>query len=217
MQHLFDRIQGFGRILIFCLLALTVSGCVTKQPLPFEYSAARPAQAGGSHLTLAPMKDGRTAKNTMDKVLDVPACIDTALERELNNSGLFQQVELKSDPKQSGGLLLQTSLNELAWEVPNYKSIVGTAFTVSLLTGGIGGMAYGSTETDVYGHAKVRFILSQEGSPEILLDREYSANSKARKAKLNCDTPATYREMAAKALRDVYNQFKADLDKILSK
>lgn len=153
----------------------------------------------------------------MDKVLELPSCFDVVIANELTNSGLCKAVELKPNASTNSQYDLQCTLHCLEWEVPDYKHKVRTAFTVSLLTGGIGGVAYGSTSTEVYGRAKMRFVVSEKNRNEVLLDREYSGAATERKSKFNCDTATTYREMAAKAFQQAFEQFKADLEKVILK
>jgi ribulose kinase len=93
---------------------------------------------------------------------------------------------------------------------------VGTAFAVSLLTGGIGGIAYGASGTDVFGFAAVRVKLIDVRQGRVVLEREYEASAKDNRSKFNCDTPATYREMAAGAFKQVIEDLKEDLRKITS-
>ena len=114
-------------------------------------------------------------------------------------------------------MILNGELHRFAWEVPNYKRIVGTAAAVSFATGGIGGLAYGSTSTDVHGHVRVRFVVKKKESEVAALDKEYEATVTEKKAKLNSDLPKTRRAIVARALKDVMEQFKADLAEVTSK
>lgn len=188
-----------------------LTGCASQQPLPYAYSPAHPAVAGAPTLIIKPTQDQRTAKDDLDKTLNIPKCLDDAMVTELGNSGWFTQVNLYLEAKTNGNYLLECSLNELTWEVPDYADKMETAAVVSVLTGAVGGLVYGSTKTDVNGQAKMRFVLSKEPGG-VLLDKEYSATATERKIKFECDTPGTYREMAAKAFQKVLEQFKADLE-----
>jgi hypothetical protein len=193
------------------LVSLFGSGCVSQQPLPFAYSTPVPASVGAPKLTVLPTQDERLKHDDMDKVLKLPECLDPVIVKELDDSGLFGSVELNTNEVPKTGYLLQCRINELRWEVPNYGRLVGTVGVVSVLTGGVGGVIYGSTDTDVLGHANVHFNLTNLQGNQMLLDRDYIATITEKKAKLNCDTPATYREVAAKSFQTTIEQFEKDV------
>lgn len=195
--------------LAFIFLSLLCVGCVSQKPLPFQFSTLQSSPASAPKLLISPVTDQRSKKDTMDKVIEIPAALDVVLVKELQNVGLFSSVTNPSSnfPK---SYQIQTVLKDLRWEVPNYNRTVGTTFAISLLTGGIGGIAYGSTGIDVLGHAKMQFTLT-DSKKKLLLDREYDATFTERKAKLNCDTPDTYREVAAGALKNVIEKLTVDL------
>lgn len=212
----------FPILLLVVFAALGFVGCASQKPLPFPHSTPRAAVSTGPVLALSPTQDQRATKDNMDKVLALPSCIDPVLLKELGEAGFFREVEVKKSTTSDGGgggsdYSVQGTLTELAWEVPNYEKKVGTAAAVSFLTGGVGGVIYGSTGTDVNGRAKVHFKVSRKGLSDPVLDKDYSGSVTERKAKFSCDTPSTYREIAAKALRKVIDQFKADLESLLSK
>lgn len=196
------------------MLAFLTSGCVTRKPLPYQFSQPLPPITHGPELAIAPTKNSRVAKDNMDKVLYVPGCLDGVLLKELEGAGIFKSVTLNTNGIAADQYLLEPSLVDLRWEVPNYNSKLATAFTVSLLTGGIGGLAYGSTGTEVLGHATVHVKLTDVRQKQIILERDYQASSKDKRSKFNCDTPTTYREMAAAALKEVIDELKNDLRKL---
>lgn len=147
----------------------------------------------------------------MDKALKLPDCLNPVVVKELDGSGLFSSVELNTNEAPKTGYLLTCKINELRWEVPNYDHLLDTVGVVSFLTGGVGGVIYGSTDTDVLGHAEIRFSLTNLDSGEMLLNRDYAATITEKKAKLRCDTPATYREVAAKSFQTTIAAFEKDL------
>jgi uncharacterized protein YceK len=215
-----ERSIGFRRcadILLMLLFAIGLTGCASIEPLPFAFSPPQVAHPGAPALTLSQTEDHRNGKDDMDKVLDLPKCFDTVITKELGESGMFSKVELKTSSTNEADYVLRCTLNKLEWEVPNYDRMVGTTFVLSIFTGGIGGVAYASTQTDVIGRAKMRFIVSRKDQSDILLDREYCGTVTERKAKLSCDFPSTYREVAAMAFRQVFDQFKTDMGRIVSK
>jgi hypothetical protein len=207
--------RGLALIPAILVLVTATTGCVTPKPLPYHFAEAKPAPGHGPELALAPAKNARMAKDKMDEVLELPTCLDSVMVKELEGSGLFRKVSLNTNGIASAEYVLEPSLLELRWEVPDYGKIVGTTFAVSVLTGGLGGIGYGATGTDVLGHASLRVKLTEGQSKTVILDREYRATAKDNRAKLSCDTPNTYREMAAAALKDVIGQLKEDLHKLV--
>ncbi len=199
----------FGVMLL--LVVLAGSGCITQKPLPFAHSPPAVAPANAPALSVLPTKHERPEKDNMDKVLALPACMDPVLVTELERSGLFSCVRLETNGTPAAGYVVQGRLRDLRWEVPDYDAMLGTVFVVSFLTGGIGGVIYGSTSTDVFGHATVHFVVSDAQGTRVFLDRDYVATAKEKKSKFKCDTPGTYRLVAAKAYKEVLDRFKDDV------
>ncbi len=108
------------------------------------------------------------------------------------------------------------TLEEMKWEVPNYDRILATAFVTSLLTGGVGGVIYGSTKVDVYGDTTLKIKIIEQDTGKILIDKDYKAHIKERKAKLSCDTSTTKSEICGKSLKAAMELFKIDLAKIIT-
>ena len=202
-------IRSIHPLTLGCLIVV-LPGCVSRMPIPYDYSATQPPRAHAPALTVHTI-DLRTAKSDLDKVIHIPDGVTEVLTNELSRLGLFTQVR-HDGVNHSGNYHLRCELNDLRWEVPNYDKMLGTSLLVSVATGGIGGLAYGSTPTDILGHARVRFIL-KKGNEEFL-NKEYIGTASERKAKLKSDTPKTYREMAAKALKSVLSQFTSDLTQL---
>jgi hypothetical protein len=190
---------------------LLTCGCVSPKPLPYQFSQPLPPPADAPELAVAPAKSVRSVEDNMDKVLKIPECLDAVLVKELEGAGIFKKVTLNSEGIAADRYLLEPSLIDLRWEVPDYKRKVSTAFTLSLLTGGIGGVGYGVTGTDVFGHATLRVKLTDTQQKRVILERDYQATAKDNRSKFSCDTPATYREMAAGALKEVIEELKKDL------
>jgi hypothetical protein len=61
---------------------------------------------------------------------------------------------------------------------------VSTAFTIRLLTGGITGVGYGVTATDVFGHATLHIRLVDTQQKRVVLERDYQATAKDHRSKL---------------------------------
>jgi hypothetical protein len=183
------------------------TGCISQKPLPYSAVPAKLRETG-PQLSILPIEDRRAAKDDMDRVLAIPQCVEVVLAQEMEGVGMFQKVSRQTSPPQSG-YTLRVALDRLQWEVPNYDRILGTTLGVSIATGGLGGLIYGSTGTEVLGHASMEMVLTSGDA--VLLNKKYVGLAKEEKAKMNSDTPATYREVAAKAVADAISQFKADL------
>lgn len=187
---------------------------MTRKPLPYQHSAAKAAPGKAPKLVVRPTASLQSTNDIMCKLLYLPECLDTALMTELRNSGLFSSVELQTNAAPVEAYVLQTTLKDLRWEVPHYDRILGTTFAVSLFTGGIGGIIYGCTGTEVLGHSSLHFTVTDTRVAGTLLDRDYSGTTTLRKAKLSCDTAPTRREVAAGALKDVIDDLQADLQQL---
>ena len=111
-------------------------------------------------------------------------------------------------------LFIHSTLKQLDWEVPKHDSLVAKTFALSFLTGGIGGLAYGSTSISVYGHVKLQCRVEAQPSGGVLIDREYQGEAVESRAKLACDVPDTRRAIVAAALRDAVQKFVKDLESI---
>lgn len=207
MQHSIIRRLPFT--LIILLFAVTGFGCVSQKPIPFNYSAVKAATTTAPKLSVLPTENQRI-RDKMDKVVVLPTGLNFVIVRELRATGLFSDVALKAPNSSETNFVLQATLKELRWEIPNYGKMVGTTTVISALTGGIGGLAYGSTGVDVHGHARVQFVLKNPRGATVL-NREYFSKTTERKAKMNSDTPTAYREVAASSLKEVINQFTDDL------
>jgi hypothetical protein len=105
-------------------------------------------------------------------------------------------------------LRLKTELKRLEWEVPNYNSIIGNTFLLSLFTGGIGGGIYISTSTSVNGFAVVRMELAEVQGGRVLLNQEYSGFYTEKMAKASCDTSTTKACLASQAFKDAMAKWK---------
>lgn len=201
--------------LLVALVAVALGcGCISQKPLPFAHGTPLPARASGPALAIMPAESLRLGTGTADKVLQIPECIDPVTVKELQGIGLFSTVTFCTNSAPKNGYVLHSQLKELRWEVPNHDSMVTTVFVVSLFTGGIGGVIYGCTDTDVFGYADVHFRLENTHTSQTVLDRDFKATEKRRTTKLSCDTPATMREVSAGALRTVFNEFESELKQL---
>ena len=198
-------------------LLVLLCGCgAAKLPFTYTYSS-RETPAGNVVVALQSIRDNRTDRE-IDKIYaNSPSNeVNTILKEEISGTGLVKSVVVKDssgsadDLRSSGAnFLVIPVLKELKWEVPGYDTIKTLAFTTSFLTGGVGGMIYGSTSTDVYGIAELSIRIVDVNSTDVL-DKAYTARIEDRKAKLVCDTPGTKSEMVGRALKEAVDKFRAD-------
>jgi len=210
-------------IAIVALLASVLSGCAAPAQFSYDHPQTTASTPGMPTLAVADLIDQRAGPSEIDNAyVDDPVDeIDDILEEELLSTGLFGEVvRVQADEDISltkPDLLMTAELLEIQWEVPDYDAIVAKAFTTSLLTGGIGGVFYGSTETDVYGDTLLHVRVVDFGTGQVLLDNSYAGHSEERMAKLQCDTPSTKALMVGKALKLAMEQLKADLSTVANR
>ncbi len=227
------RKQNF--FVLSCLLcAIAVSGCTTPQPFYYQHSESKQARDSALPLQYRNITDERIDKE-IDEIFENPTIeeVNKVVQQELKNFGIFSQIILPPETfpmaKADSGsnetpFIFQGTLKDLKWEILNYDDLEATAFAVGLLTGAVGGIIYGSTDIDVYGHAVMHIRIENPnpvmGVPtstrNFLIDKKYVARVKETMTKFVCDIPETKAKMAGKALGDLMKQFNADLQKKLS-
>jgi hypothetical protein len=200
-------------------------GCATKSAFIYDRPEMKGGVASGRVLVCGETVDNR-AEHDLDKVYegDTLEQVRMSIEQEMMSTGLFEKVvwaktsrESEESPKTSGRqFFLNTSLNELKWEVPGYQALQTKAFVAGFATGLVGGLIYGATSTDVNGASRLTVQFSDRTSGKLLIDKEYTGSYKTTKAKLKCDSNDTKAEVAGKALKDAMEQFKADILKTLA-
>jgi len=204
-------------------LAAALMGCATPplQPFVYEYSKPKLDPSGSLVLAFSGMADLRTDRN-IDKVYANPPVeeVNNILAQEIMSTGLFKDVVrlpgiLEEGHKESklktADLHLKAALLVMKWEVPNYESIVRNAFVVSLLTGGVGGVMYGSSNTDVFGHARMQLLVKDQRTNVVLIEKEYIGVVKENMIKFQCDTAETKARMVSLAVKDLIEKVKLDL------
>ncbi len=185
--------------------ALGLGGCAhqpTTVALPYEAPVVGGTDHGSRPIgLLTGVKDARPDWS-VDSFLKEPVADFTRrmLAAELVASGAFANVQEKPGDV-SGGIQIEASLGELSWMVPNHSRMVKTAFWTSFLTGGLGGLAYGATETPVFGHASLHLKLTDRTTSKVLLDRSFDAVHEERIAKLKSDTIETRTRVMGAALK----------------
>lgn len=216
----------FIRNVVLFILIILASGCSTSSEFIYPENSKSTLYNGEKFFgELDELQDKRTQdKRTQDKEIDeiykTPPVIEIQkiLQDELINSGIFSEIHLALEtPKSQAGYLIKPSLIRLEWEVPGYGSMVGTTFGVSLLTGGIGGLIYGSTSTDVFGYVDLEIELYDLSSDKLLTKKLYKGLAKQNMAKLSSDSHETKATIIGLAVQSAINQFKEDLLTLVQK
>jgi hypothetical protein len=202
------------------LALAAITGCgATRVPLQYDYPIAR-LKPDGPIIGCRGTEDRRTDRQ-IDEVLDGGSvtAVDKTIREETASAGVAQKVvPVPSFPQRSNqelmdqgvSVMIEPALEEMAWEVPNYTQIWATTFIVSVLTGGVGGLIYTSTPTDVYGRTKltVRMIDVASGRE---ITKTYAGSSQERMAKLSSDRAETRSKMVGQSLSSAMQQFRTDL------
>jgi hypothetical protein len=208
------KMKNLQYLLLFTLVVLT-SACATPSEFIYpEISKSTLYNEEKLVCELEELKDKRTQQKEIDKIYKNPPVIEIQkiLQKELINSGFFTEIHLATEiPNDHAGYLIKPSLVRLEWEVPDYDNLVGTTFVVSLLTGGIGGLVYASTSTDVFGYVDLEIELYDLSTENLLTKKIYKGLIKQNMAKLSSDTPETKATIIGLAAQSAINQFKEDL------
>jgi hypothetical protein len=195
--------------LFFALGLALLSGCASGprttalQTRLTTISAAHPRPAKEVKVAVI---DKRTDR-TLDVIMAKEAAVEVAdaIRAGLRDSKLFNLGDATAATWEINGALVR-----LDWFVPAYQAMLKKVFATSLLTGGIGGVAYGSTSTPVLGHATVKITVLRSGSE--LFSREYAGLHEESLAKLRCDTLETKSRVAGLAVADAVDKFLKDVD-----
>lgn len=196
--------------------AVLVGGCAAKSQFVYDHPAAyRGSIQGGMVAAMAPIADLREGSKEIDQIFaDDPLDeIEVIIHEELISTGMFREVVASDKAGGSGyaDLTVETSLLKMDWEVPDYDALTGKAFAISLLTGGIGGAIYGSTEVDVYGSTSLHARVTEAATSKVLLDKTYEFRYEERMTKFECDTPQTKAKMIGESLELAVDALMADL------
>jgi len=212
-------VRRFGHRVLLALLVAT-GGCSSRAH--FSY----PHLTGGSHQGglvggLQDVCDRLVDRHMMEFYdEDIPTAITNALAGEMQETGLFTRVDslpgcaalpsLGALRERGIDIAVQPQLERMEWEVPGYAEILGTMLVVGVATGGLGGMIYGSTDTDVYGRVTLRMALLDVRTGQTL-DRVYSGEAHDKVQKLSSDNGTTRRDMVGRAFNNAMKSFRADL------
>lgn len=210
----------YGRFLgLLCVIVL-VSGCATKGKFVYEPSP-RPAENAKGKLVaaLAPLADTRERKHQFNSYYDGDPIKDlqAILENELLGTKLFNKVITVSERNLdvTADVMIEPTLQDLEWNVPDYDALLTKMFIVSFLTGGIGGAIYGSTDIDVHGKATIAIRVTDKVKGTVLIDKSYDGHYDEQIATMQCDLPQTKVKMANESLKKTIALINSDLKIVL--
>jgi len=199
------RIPIIAALFILALL----SGCATAprtvslQTKATAYAATTTARVAEINVSVTDEREDRS----LDFILapEATRAVSDVLRRAVLDAKLATLA-----PEVPAKWEIHGQLARLDWFVPEYKAMLKKAFATSFLTGGLGGLAYGSTSTPVQGNAVLRLRVVKDGKE--VLSREYVGFWEEKTAKLKCDTMDTKSRVAGAALSDAVEKFLKDLD-----
>ncbi len=207
------------RCTAFALVVALLAGC-GRVPFAYRFPAAV-TKPDGPLVAMRPVMDRRTDKKVDDAVDgSVPELVGRAVGDEVASTGAVRQVvdagTRSLDALRGDGVtvVVEPTLEELAWEVPGHEAMVVTVFFLSMLTGGIGALIYGATSTDVLARARVTIRMVTTGEPREVTNT-YTGSVQESMSKLSCDSPSTVSSMAGKALADALRPFRNDATQFL--
>jgi hypothetical protein len=202
--------------------SLCLAGCTSR--VPFSYPlAAVPRDAGGGSLVGAvhAVCDRRADRSIGDVYEgDVTVAISAAMRHEMLASGAFARVEalpgcIASPPlealrTQGIDVLVQPSLDELRWDQPDHDQVIATAVAIAVVAGAVGGVAYGLTDTEVFGRTEIQATIvdARHGTSET---RTYNGEVRETLDKMRADSADTRREMAARSFAAAMQAFRVDM------
>ncbi len=204
---------------LLLLVAMLGLGCATKPNkvrLPYEWPentaiTAMPASAPTANI--ASVLDTREDAS-IDMYLEEPFAdtIRAIIAAELTQSRVFSSVAPRSiSDATPAEFELGVVVEDASWMVPNYDRILKTAFWTSFMTGGIGGVAYGSSSTPVFGRAALSVTATRTSDRTIVFQQRVEAIHEEKMAKLSSDTLTTRLRMISIALKRTMEQLSAKM------
>lgn len=216
-MHRSSRARGAAGLLA---LLLMTAGCANRAKFTYPTQPSlltRGELVGALHGVCDRLADREIEAFYEERVANE---LTAALHREMEASGAFARVEAlpgcvttpSLDALRADGIaiVVQPQVDRMQWVVPDYAQIRGTAMAVSLLFGVVGGVAYGMTDTEVFGHVELRVALLDTRSGA-LLERTYTGEASREMDKLASDTPETRRRMIGLAFDEAMKPFREDL------
>jgi len=218
------QFRAFGSA---CLLA-AVSACATPT-VPFEYAHPQPQldASSGYVLVIERVRDARMGAQPIDKVLNQPPCdaVTTALEEEMQASGLFAAVVRTTDAGQAPlssekkAVRIDATLKDLNWNVAQYGNIQSMRTMSVVGFGLVGALARNAYESGNYvpvqGRAVMTVRLDDVATQTPLLEKTYMGATTESRPMSQCDTLQTQSHIVGAATADAIRQLKADLPGVL--
>lgn len=216
-----------ARNLLFIMAALFLcNACATKTPFLYNHPAISANPSGTITISLEKLDDRRQGDTGIDAIFEQQPVeeIDRIIEHEMMSTGLFKRV-VRLDPKaantpqstESSPIDLHADLDllMLQWECPDGDEIAATTVLLSALTGAVGGLIYGCTETYVVGTAHMDLKLTDVKTGELVFEKTYMADYNHPCSKMKFDLPSTKAESIAGSVYMIMQEFKADLNSLL--
>ena len=205
----------------FCfLLAFLLVGCAPKTCLHYDYPAANSSCYTNLKVSIAQPEDKRQPNEDIDKMWanNPTEDIQKVMTEELKATGLFNEViPLASDQLgDNASVALTSTVTELSWEIPNRKEQENKMMAVSIFTGGIGAMIYGSGETPFWGKATMRLNLKENETEKVLLDKEYTAQVEEQMTRFKTDSYVERSRVIGLAVKQIMEEFKTDLTQTIT-
>jgi hypothetical protein len=194
------------RIVLGAALLALASGCATNRKpvqLPYTFPTRATASPDAPAAEIANVTDTREDRS-LDMFLSerTPDFLRKAFAAEFEAAGTFARVAITSGAATGPApLVIDLALKDVSWAVPNHEKMVKTAFWTSLLTGGLGGLAYGSTDTPVFGHAALVVKVTERSSGRVLFNETVETLHEEKMAKLKSDTLGARSQVMAAALK----------------
>lgn len=215
MDHIYKTLP------FFLIATFLFVGCASKTGLIYDHPKTDILTTSNLKVAVAHPEDERQPNEKVDKMWagDPAEDIKKVISDELKSTGLFKEIvvlPLEDKTKlRDVNFILNSSIKDLAWEIPNLEDQEGKMLVISILTGGIGGLIYGSGDTDFYGKAKLKITIKESETNATLLDKEYVSRVEEKMARLNTDSYEERSKIIAKAVKRIMEEFKTDLQEVI--
>lgn len=213
----------FKRAFYLVLMCVIFIGCATpKTKFVYDSPIVDNVLPNNFILAKARVEDERTHRGKIDEIFSSNPIdsLDAIINEEIKSTGLFKDIIKIPYDKQNkieylkeinADYVISMSLLKMNWNVPNYEALNTKAFTAGLLTGFVGGIAYGMTNTDVYGDTSLKVVVMEIKSGEKIIDKKYSYRHKEKTTKIKCDSKETKASVIGKSMKKLMAEVKEDL------
>ena len=185
--------------IMFMLVALLLGGCASnRQAIYLPYNPPTGSSPDAPTAVIASITD-RRPDGMMGAFLKngFESFVQESLGAELEAAGILHIASTQNNP--AARYTIDVTVNDVSWAVPNHSGMVRTVFWTSFLTGGLGGVAYGSTSTPVFGRAEFALRIIDRESGSVVLAQSFEGLHEEHTAKLKCDTMETRARVMAEA------------------